>query len=113
MALFKRGSKAPSGANSKPMTGGVPKGGYGSHGTPHKAMRTSAIKSKPSGGHKGTPAHKPKGGHGTYGKPNPKAPKSQQSLRDYASDNMATPKTPIPKDQNTGRFNMPKGKFTY
>ena len=50
MALFKRGSKAPKGVGSRPATGAVPEGGYGSGPVPGRAQKTSAIKSKPEGG---------------------------------------------------------------
>ena len=121
MALFKRGSKAPNGANGKPSTDAVPEGGYGSGGVPGKAQKTSASKSKPSGGRKGTPARKPSGGYGTYGKPNAgTVPKGgtgsgtgKQRMGSYANDGMAEPKTSIPSDQVAGRFNLPKGKFTH
>ena len=119
--LFKRGSKAPTGANGKPSTGAVPDGGYGSGGVPGKAQKMSAKKGKPSGGRKGTPAHKPSGGYGSYGKPNSSVvPKGstgsgtgKQRMGSYANDGMAEPKTPIPSDQKAGRFNLPRGKFTY
>jgi hypothetical protein len=112
MALFKRGSKAPSGANSKPATGAVPRGGYGSGGAPGKAQKTTAIKSKPAGGKKGAKAHKPVGGYGARSKPGKmKVNKPMVAMGTYAADNMATPKSPIPGKSKL--FNMPKGKFTY
>ncbi len=109
--LFKRGPKTPCGAHKKPATGASPKGGYGSGGTPHKAQKVSAVKNKPSGGRKNTPANKPSGGYGTYGKPSPKKPTVTQPMGKYASDGMATPKTGIPTDKRK-LYNMPKGKFT-
>lgn len=121
MAVFKSGSKTPSGANGKPSTGAVPEGGYGSYGVPSKAQKTSIAANKPSGSGKKGPALKPSGGHGTYGKPSagtvPKggtgSGSGKQRMGSYANDGMAEPKTPIPSDQKTGRFNLPKGKFTY
>lgn len=120
MALFKRGSKAPNGANGKPSTDPAPEGGYGSGGVPGKAQKTSAIKSKPSGSGKKSAALKPAGGYGTYGKVSPKGySKSQKpstckrEMGGYANDGMAEPKCAIPSDQKKGRFNLPKGKFTY
>jgi hypothetical protein len=120
MAVFKKGPKNPSGANGKPPNTAVPEGGYGSGGVPHKAQRTSAVKVKPSGGGK-APAYKPKSGYGTYGNPGASRGYSksgspstcEQRAGNYASDGMAEPKSPIPSDQKTGRFNLPKGKFTY
>jgi hypothetical protein len=122
--LFKRGSKAPNGANGKPSTGAVPEGGYGSGGVPGKAQKTSTPKNAPAGKHGsyGTPrGSKPSGKYGTYGKPNagtvPKGGTGSGTgkvrMGSYANDGMAEPKTPIPSDQKTGRFNLPRGKFTY
>jgi hypothetical protein len=117
MAVFKKGPKNPSGANGKPPQAAVPEGGYGSGGVPHKAQRTSAVKVKPGGGggtYGKAPAYKPKSGYGTYGKPpRQKQSSCEQRCGEYASDGMAEPKSPIPKDQKSGRFNLPKGKFTY
>jgi hypothetical protein len=113
MALFNRGSKTPNGANGKPSTDAVPEGGYGSYGAPSKAQKMSAKKDKPSGGRGNVPARKPSGGYGTHGKPSSRASTSKQGMSDYASDGMAEPKTPIPSDQKKGRFNLPRGKFTY
>lgn len=117
MTVFKRGPKNADGFDGKPMTGGQPEGGYGSAGAPSRAQRYSAKKGKPSGsyGSAGMPAaNKPSGGHGSYGKPKGKKSlmsKGQQPMGSYGSDGMAEPKTPIPADQATGRFNLPKGKF--
>lgn len=107
--VFKTGPKTPKGSDGKPVTGGQPEGGYGSYGAPGKAQKTN--------GKRGdclrmtSPALKPKGGYGTHGRPMEKKPKVRQPLGSYADDGMATPKTPIPSDQKTGRFNLPKGKF--
>jgi len=119
MALFNRGSKAPNGANGKPSTGGVPEGGYGSGGVPGKAQKKSTPKNMPSGSGKKSAALKPSGGYGTYGKVSPrgysKSPPStcKKEMGSYANDGMAWPECPIPSDQKKGRFNLPKGKFTY
>ena len=120
MGLFKRGSKAPNGANGKPSTAPAPDGGYGSGGVPGKAQKETAIKSKPSGGRKGAPALKPAGGYGTYGKvssggysKSAKPSTCKKPMGSYANDGMAEPKCAIPSDQKKGRFNLPKGKFTY
>ena len=110
--MFNKGPKTPDACNGKPMTGARPEGGYGSAGAPSKAQKMSAKR----GGKEGrmtAKANKPMGGYGTHGKPMSKKPKITQPMGDYASDGMATPNTPIPKDQKTGRFNLPKGKFTY
>lgn len=111
--LFNRGSKAPNGANGKPMTGGVPEGGYGSGGAPSKARANPKKGTKPSGSGKGVAAHKPSGGYGTHGKPSSKASKSKQNMGDYANDGMSWPETFTPKGDKTGRKVLPKGKFTY
>lgn len=109
MTVFKKGPKTPDACNGRPSTGARPEGGYGAAGAPGKAQKYS--------GKKGdllrmkSPAHKPAGGYGTHGKPRSKSSKVTQPLGTYAGDNMPEPKTPIPKDQKTGRFNLPKGKF--
>lgn len=123
MALFKRGSKAPNGANGKPSTDPAPEGGYGSGGVPGKAQKTSIAKNAPAGKHGsyGTPrGSKPSGGYGTYGKVSPKGysksakPSTcKKPMGSYANDGMAEPKCAIPSDQKKGRFNLPRGKFTY
>lgn len=100
--------------NRKPKTGGRPDGGYGSAPAPGKAQHGLPAKSKPSGGYGSagkTAANKPKGGYGTHGKPSSKKSTVTQPMGSYGYDGMPTPKTPIPKDQKTGRFNLPKGKF--
>ena len=120
MGLFKRGSKAPNGANGKPSTGAVPEGGYGSGGVPGKAQKMSTPKNMPSGSGKKGAAHKPAGSYGTYGKVSPKGysksanPSTcKKPMGSYANDGMAEPKCSVPSDQTKGRFNLPKGKFTY
>ena len=110
--MHNKGPVNKSGANGRPTTSPKPAGGYGSYGTPMKGMRTSAVKSKPSGGRKGHAANKPKGGFGSLSSaPTQKVSTPMQSMVSYAADGMATPKTPIPSDQVKGRFNLPKGKF--
>jgi hypothetical protein len=119
--LFKRGSKAPNGANGKPSVAAGPEGGYGSGGVPGKAQKEGTPKKMPSGKGKTSAALKPSGGHGTYGKPSAgTVPKGgtgsgtgKMKMGSYANDGMAEPKSSIPSDQKAGRFNLPKGKFTY
>lgn len=126
MTLFKRGHPTPDGFSGKPDTGAQPKGGYGAAEVPGRAQKYSAPKDKPSGGYGSYGKHKankPAGGYGTSGKPRSGKPQGgygarnksavKQKLGKYGNDGMATPKTPIPKDQKKGRFNLPKGKFTY
>lgn len=110
---FRKGSKAPDGANGRPTTGGRPEGGYGSAGAPAKAQKMSAQKGKPQGGGKGKAALKPAGGFGTHGKPYTKKQlmsESRQSNRDYAGDNMSCLDAKVPTDKRK-LFNMPRGNF--
>lgn len=109
MAIFKKGPMTPDACNGKPNTGAQPKGGYGSAGAPSKAQKMGGKKGE--GLRMKTKPNKPMGGFGTHGKPMEKKQQIRQPMGDYACDGMATPKTPIPKDQKTGRFNLPKGKF--
>ena len=113
---FKKGPTNPSGSSGRPQTGAVPEGGYGSGGVPGRAQRMSAKKSKSKGGWGSAgkrSAKKPSGGWGTHGKPMTRKSRVGQRMGSYANDGMAEPKSPIPKDQATGRFNLPRGKFTY
>jgi len=113
--MFKTSGKNPGkGCSEKPVTGAQPVGGYGAADAPGKAQKMSGGKKKPSGSYgsygKCAP-NKPKGGYGTRGKPTSKKPQGGQRMGSVGDDGMATPKTPIPSDQKTGRFNLPKGKF--
>lgn len=107
--MIKHGPKTPDACCGKPATGARPEGGYGSAGAPSRAQKMSGKKG--DGLRMTSPARKPMGGYAGRGKPMSKPSKVTQPMGDYASDDMAEPKTPIPKDQARGRFNLPKGKF--